>query len=215
MESSDGFLGDHGRRHDAFARTFTESSSGMGAATDPLTSDTVTSFVVTCARVLTSRGFRSAFSVATARRSRRRRTVVARFADASRAGDVTAGDRRARVAPRGDPATAVAPDVASVAANISRVSCACECHARRVTRNSPDYNMWRCGFARDEDASRPVIGRRGKICDARSAKKKDRAERVIRFFRERLWARSSAILQSRTGENDSLIKPAKKARRRR
>ena len=131
-----------GRRHDdAFVRTFTESSSGMGAATDPLTSDTVTSFVVTCARVLTSRGFRSAFSVATARRSRRRRTVVARFGDASRAGDVTAGDRRARVAPRGDPATAVAPDVASVAANISRVSCACEYRARWVTRNSPDFNM--------------------------------------------------------------------------
>ena len=86
MESSDVFLGDPGRRHDAFVRTFTESSSGMGAATDPLTSDTVTSFVVTCARVLTSRGFRSAFSVATARRSRRRRTDVARFADASRAG---------------------------------------------------------------------------------------------------------------------------------
>jgi len=130
-----------GRRHDAFVRTFTESSSGMGAATDPLTSDTVTSFVVTCARVLTSRGFRSAFSVATARRSRRRRTVVARFGDASRAGDVTAGDRRARVAPRGDPATAVAPDVASVAANISRVSCACEYRARWVTRDSPDFNM--------------------------------------------------------------------------
>ena len=50
----------------------------------------------------------------------------------------------ARGSPRGgDPATAVAPDVASVAANISRVSCACECHARRVTRNSPDCNMWR------------------------------------------------------------------------
>lgn len=141
MESSDGFLGDPGRRHDAFARTFTESSSGMGAATDPLTSDTVTSFVVTCARVLTSRGFRSAFSVATARRSRRRRTDVARFADASRAGDVTAGDRRARVAPRGDPATAVTPDVASVAANISRVSCACECRGALGYPQQPDY-MW-------------------------------------------------------------------------
>ena len=112
----------------------------MGAATDPLTSDTVTSFVVTCARVLTSRGFRSD-AVAIAPSSRRRRTDVARRGDASRTGDVTAGDRRARVAPRGDPVTAVAPDVASVAANISRVSCACEYRARWVTRDSPDFNM--------------------------------------------------------------------------
>jgi len=121
----------------------------MGAATDPLTSDTVTSSVVTCARALTSRGFRSV-AVATAPSSRRRRTDVARRGDASRTGDVTAGDRRARVAPMGDPATAVTPDVASVAANISRVSCACECRGALGYPQQPDY-MW-C-LSREDDVS--------------------------------------------------------------
>ena len=102
----------------------------MGAATDPLASVTVTSSVVTCAHAFTSRGFRTD-AVAIAPRSRRRRTAVARRGDASRTGDVTAGDRGARVAPRGDRETAVAPDVASVAANIARVSCPCGCRARR------------------------------------------------------------------------------------
>lgn len=130
-----GWSFEKGTREDAVgpvSRTLKDSSSGICAATDPLTSVTVTSSVVTCARARTSRG----------RRSRtKRRTVVVFNGDASLTGDDAPGERRARVALRGDAARNVAPDVASVAANIAGVSCGCEWGVRTLAPTSTHVNV--------------------------------------------------------------------------